>query len=81
MKIKLPGNNAGKVFSTGNGTDQGAGNSKGSGAGASAGGGIANRMKNFKSISVALIATTLSFISCGFGPQGTTTHGNRICDR
>ena len=48
MKIKLPGNNAGKVFSTGNGTDQGAGNSKGSGAGASAGGGIANRMKNFK---------------------------------
>ena len=32
-----------------------------------------NRMKNFKSISVALIATTLSFISCGFGPQGTTT--------
>lgn len=32
-----------------------------------------NHMKNFKSISVALIATTLSFISCGFGPQGTTT--------
>ena len=30
-------------------------------------------MKNFKAISVALLATTLSFMSCGFGPQGTTT--------
>ena len=34
---------------------------------------ITNSMKNFKVISVALIATTVSLISCGFGPQGTTT--------
>lgn len=34
-------------------------------------------MKNFKAISVALLATTLSFMSCGFGTtQGTTTGNN-----
>ena len=33
-------------------------------------------MKHFKAISVALLATTLSFMSCGFGPQGTTTGNN-----
>ena len=30
-------------------------------------------MKNFKSLSVALFVTAASMISCGFGPQGTTT--------
>lgn len=30
-------------------------------------------MKNFKSLSVALFVTAASMMSCGFGPQGTTT--------